>query len=847
MFSLMAEFRKRFSKRSLFISLFLLAFGVLFASEADAALCSGDVCNIVDDATGGECTLIGTWSVPTKTCVMTTDLTTDTVSIDSNGITFDGDSVSPHSITGAGLGGTSGVRSTAPLNVVVQNVVVDNFDFAISFFGVNSTSLIVQNCTLQNNLSGGISLNDDTDSQILDNTFINNGAGGVADGNSLRSVYMRNSFLTSSPGILFQNVAVASGDFVVSNNQFTLAAGEFGVTISSLNGTGNRIGGNNTFTGDGTAISYNGATNSPHALLVDSNTISTSSGVLISNSTNGPTDSLTISSNTMNYVGGSPGFGVSFSGSSGLDNVLITGNTISNQKGIDARGNSFGSNITISNNTITGTTAFQSMLFFGHSSGPTFAPGGMITGNTLIGAGLSDSGLLLTFAENVLVQNNTISGFANTGIFLLNARNNIFTSNTSSSNTLNGIRLVNADCSGNTFTSNTIDNNGSNGIQVSSGCTGTVINSNQVLGNGLDIRNDDAATSGDQNLCVTTGGSSGYKDTSAVAGCLYTVNVCGDGNLFGAEQCDDGNLDIGDGCDQLCQIEIPPVCGNSIIEMAEECDDGNTTDGDGCSSLCLAESSGRSINRRDSDVVVESSDLDTSSSSVSVSDGNPPLTTGTVDIPSIYLDDEELLLEQGQSFTDADGNFTGARRGSAQSSQSFTTQAGGIQGDSTFYDDEENLVDIHVSLPSALWLLYEWVTPVQHQFVNYSLRMRDRSYRSWTEKSVYTRLGDFMKTRDGIHIYRPVEKVEDLSQLTKMLMYGFSDCFSDEQLQYATQFAALSTENWWKGYWRAFQYLTPSRGLYLPWSSVFEIEVIPFVLRFLDQECPVYGVYSENS
>ena len=48
---------------------------------------------ISDDATGGDCTTIGTWNSGTKTCTLTGNLTVDSkhgIEIHSDGITLDG-------------------------------------------------------------------------------------------------------------------------------------------------------------------------------------------------------------------------------------------------------------------------------------------------------------------------------------------------------------------------------------------------------------------------------------------------------------------------------------------------------------------------------------------------------------------------------------------------------------------------------------------------------------------------------------------------------------------------------------------------------------------------------------
>lgn len=55
---------------------------------------------INDNATGGDCTLFGTWDAATKTCTLANDLT-ETVQIDSNNTILDGND---HTITGSNTG-----------------------------------------------------------------------------------------------------------------------------------------------------------------------------------------------------------------------------------------------------------------------------------------------------------------------------------------------------------------------------------------------------------------------------------------------------------------------------------------------------------------------------------------------------------------------------------------------------------------------------------------------------------------------------------------------------------------------------------------------------------------------
>jgi parallel beta-helix repeat protein len=94
---------------------------------------------ITSNATGGDCTLIGTWVFDTNTCTLNTDVTAETITVSSNGITLDCDS---HTLTGSGF--TIGVSVQAS-GVTVKNCNIDDH---------KSDGILVQNsyhCTIQNN------------------------------------------------------------------------------------------------------------------------------------------------------------------------------------------------------------------------------------------------------------------------------------------------------------------------------------------------------------------------------------------------------------------------------------------------------------------------------------------------------------------------------------------------------------------------------------------------------------------------------------------------------------------------------------------------------------------------
>lgn len=105
---------------------------------------------IRDDATGGDCALIGIWDVSTKTCTLTTDLS-ETIQIDSNGIILDGNN---HISTGYGTG--TGVYMRGRTGVTLKNLTINKFSTGIGLFLSSNNTLSDNNIT---NSYCGISLN----------------------------------------------------------------------------------------------------------------------------------------------------------------------------------------------------------------------------------------------------------------------------------------------------------------------------------------------------------------------------------------------------------------------------------------------------------------------------------------------------------------------------------------------------------------------------------------------------------------------------------------------------------------------------------------------------------------
>ncbi|MBI5205638.1 MAG: right-handed parallel beta-helix repeat-containing protein [Nitrospirae bacterium] len=123
---------------------------------------------IADNATGGDCYLIGTWDSATKTCTLTTDLN-ETIQIDSNYITLDGNG---HTLTGSGTG--YGVYLS--VGDIIKNFNVTGFTFGIYLSNANNT---LTNNTISNNFIGVFLYSSNSINNTLTNNAISNNLHGI--------------------------------------------------------------------------------------------------------------------------------------------------------------------------------------------------------------------------------------------------------------------------------------------------------------------------------------------------------------------------------------------------------------------------------------------------------------------------------------------------------------------------------------------------------------------------------------------------------------------------------------------------------------------------------------------
>ncbi len=113
-------------KRTLFNTLLNMFVTMLLGLALAGTAQASSAYTIQDDATGGDCTAIGTWDVGSKTCTLTMDLNVpsgDGIDIASDGVTLDG---AGHTVTGGG-GGGRGVTLLGRSGVTVRHLAATSF------------------------------------------------------------------------------------------------------------------------------------------------------------------------------------------------------------------------------------------------------------------------------------------------------------------------------------------------------------------------------------------------------------------------------------------------------------------------------------------------------------------------------------------------------------------------------------------------------------------------------------------------------------------------------------------------------------------------------------------------
>ncbi|MBI5871148.1 MAG: right-handed parallel beta-helix repeat-containing protein [Actinobacteria bacterium] len=149
---------------------FFWGFGSMPAGSAETE----EKLYVLDDSTGGNCTQIGIWNEPLKTCTLTTDLNDVEIYIDSNYITLDGNG---HTLTlNKFFVSTSNdaVTITRVTGVTVKNFIFQNYHYGVNLLYANN-NIVTDNVVI--NVEGaGISLTGAHNNVLTNNNIRNNGA-----------------------------------------------------------------------------------------------------------------------------------------------------------------------------------------------------------------------------------------------------------------------------------------------------------------------------------------------------------------------------------------------------------------------------------------------------------------------------------------------------------------------------------------------------------------------------------------------------------------------------------------------------------------------------------------------
>ena len=324
--------------RALRISVGITALVLLLAGGASARF-------INDNATGGDCTSIGTWNAASKICTLTTDLTA-TIEIDSDGITLNGNG---HTIAGSNYTG-NGIYLSGRNGVTIKNTNVRNFSSGIYLASSSNNTLSGNNAS--NNIYG-IYLNSSSNTILINNTANSNGIVSFATamwwGDGIDIEYSSNNTLSGNSAS--NNVY---GIYLGSSSNNTLS----GNTANSNENYGIYLGSssNNTLSGNTANSNRYGI-----SFYFNNNTLSGSTGIYLSSSSNNILINNTANSNgvveSSRWWG--DGIGIEYS-----SNNTLSGNT--------ANGNVYGIDLAYSsNNILTNNTAnqnFRAGIYLGGSN-----------------------------------------------------------------------------------------------------------------------------------------------------------------------------------------------------------------------------------------------------------------------------------------------------------------------------------------------------------------------------------------------------------------------------------------------------------------------------------------------
>ncbi|MEM7333686.1 MAG: PKD domain-containing protein [Chloroflexota bacterium] len=148
---------------------------------------------IFDDATGGDCTMFGTWSSASKTCTLTQDVD-DAIFIEADGITVDG-----AGYTSNQLSANYAVYADGYNDITVKNLDMTNDSLGI--WALNGENVVITDNTISDSIYGVITISLTGDVIITNNVA-----------NDILSLTLYNDNTTSSADVLIEDNVVSHTD-----------------------------------------------------------------------------------------------------------------------------------------------------------------------------------------------------------------------------------------------------------------------------------------------------------------------------------------------------------------------------------------------------------------------------------------------------------------------------------------------------------------------------------------------------------------------------------------------------------------------------------------------------------
>ncbi|OGY59615.1 MAG: hypothetical protein A3B23_00650 [Candidatus Colwellbacteria bacterium RIFCSPLOWO2_01_FULL_48_10] len=412
---------------------------------------------ITDNATGGDCTTIGTWNNSTKTCTLTTNLT-ETVEIENDGITLDGDG---HSIVKSGTMIGYGVYVNNRSNVTIKNFSnISNFNYGISFV-YSSDSNVINNTTSDSYT--GIRIYSGSNNTLSNNTSSSNSIG-IEFGASNGTVSGNTTNSNTQYGLL-----IGGSNNNIDSNVSNLNGVGISLYLSTQNALTNNHASNNTFNFDVTGFpnvdsnydhdidttnlvdnkpiyylknisntTYNSSTNAGAFYCISCNNV-TVKDLSISNAYQGVYLRKTKNSVIENVSISESKFGIWLDQANGAsDTNIITNNHISEiERGVIL---AYSNGNTISDNSVTDCTYLG--IYLSHSNNNTVnnnvvdkvagdwginifeSNNNSVYENNILNHGTNNTGLSLGISDNNEIYNNYISASQN-GIVLTGTNNEV--------------------------------------------------------------------------------------------------------------------------------------------------------------------------------------------------------------------------------------------------------------------------------------------------------------------------------------------------------------------------------------------------------------------------------------